>query len=321
MSGDSVTADALSKLVLFEIDDSLALGPDTGANDIAGFVLTPRLPNDAKKTQTPSPFIRVNFNENEYLRDTHTSVTLTKLVLRDANAEETDLLGTEGAVAGDSDSFLVTLSDLALGDYTLLVNGTDELGNSLGRDAEFDFEVVRRPAQTVDLWPGNNLVSIPGDPEDPAIDVVLPSDHPATAVLAYDPTDPVGPWLAATRDAGGTWSGPLTEIRAGKGYWVDTNAFNPLSVQLRERGSGEVPPTYAVVAGWNLLGVVAASLDSIGDGVAAKDYLASIDWSVAYTYDTASNRWTKLTGADGEPNLKSGQGVWVWAERADVLAP
>lgn len=304
-------ADARAKLTLFEIDNSLSLADED-------FVLTPSAA--AGKTQTINPFIRINFAESgEYPLDTHKSVTLTKLVLRDANAEETDLLGMEGAV--DSDSFLVSLSDLELGKYTLVVNAMDELGNALSRNATFDFEVVQRPKHSVSLWPGNNLVSVPGDPVDPSIDVVLPAEHPATAVLSYDPTDPVGPWLAATREAGGSWSGPLTEIRAGKGYWVDTSTFAPLSVQLEERGSGEVPPTYALASGWNLVGVVAASLDSIGDGIAAKDYFASINWSVAYTYDTGSNRWQKLTGAASEPKLKAGQGVWVWAENADVLAP
>ncbi len=324
-----INAETFEGLTLFEVDDSLALS--TGSD--GDFVLTPS--PSAGKTQSVNPFIRINFGEaSEYPRDTHKSVTLTKLVLRDADAVETDLLGTKGSV--DSDSFLVSLNDLALGDYTLVVNGTDELGNSLSKDATFNFEVIQRPAHKVSLWPGNNLISVPGEPVDPSIDVVLPSSHPATAVLAYDPTDPVGPWLAATREPGGTWSGPLTQINQGKGYWVDTSTFSPLSVQLRERGSGEVPPTFPVTSGWNLIGVVAASNDALTESVAAKDYLASINWSVAYTYNTGSNDWTKITKTTTEPipgvaddaevktrpsTLKPGQGVWVWAESADVLAP
>lgn len=325
-----IDADTLEKLTLFEIDDSVALGPATGDDLVTAFALTPRTTADV--TQTINPFIRINFAEaSEYPHDTHKSVSLTKLVLRNADAEESDLLGTEGRV--DSDSFLVSLNDLALGEYTLIVNGTDELGNTLSRNAEFDFTVKQRPAHDVRLWPGNNLVSVPGEPVDPSIDEVLPASHPATAVLAYDPTSPVGPWLAATRDAGGTWSGPLTEINQGKGYWIDTSTFQALSVQLRERGSGEVPPTFPVTAGWNLIGVVAASNDALNESVAAKDYLASINWSVAYTYNTGSNDWTKITATtmetvtvDGQEvtrpsTLTPGQGVWVWAETADVLAP
>ena len=171
-------ADTREKLTLFEIDNTLSLA---AADD---FVLTPSA--TPGQTQTVNPFIRINFGEaSEYPLDTHKSVTLTKLVLRDADANETDLLGTEGTV--DSDSFLVSLSDLALGEYTLLVNGEDELGNTLARNAEFDFTVTQRPEHAVSLWPGNNLVSVPGEPVDPAIDAVLPASHPATAVLAYAP--------------------------------------------------------------------------------------------------------------------------------------
>ncbi len=331
----------LSKMTLFEIDSSLEdLSDDS-------FVLTP---STNKKTQSRSPFIRINFSEGvEYpftnstadvqqqvVIDTHDSVTLTKLHIQPAGGEATDLLGTEGRV--DDDSFLVSLSDLAVGKYTLIVNGEDELGNVLGSDYKYNFEVVQRAPYKLSLWPGSNLVSLPGEPEDPSIDAVLPGSHPATSVLAYDPANPVGPWLAATREPGGLWSGPLTEIRAGNGYWVETSAFTPISTRLQERGSGEVPPTFALTAGWNLIGVVAASSDSIGP-VSASSYLASVNWSVAYTYDTSENSWTKVTktsmeptaGADGvlgtdddgsQPStLSPGDGVWVWLESADVLAP
>ena len=320
--GDVVTD--LSKMALFEVDTSLA------ALDDSNFVLTPS--SGANKTQSGNPFIRIDFAEgNEYpigganvqhevKIDTHGTVTLTKLQLQAAGEDPVDLLGTEGRVSGDSDSFLVSLSDLAVGKYTLIVNGEDDLGNSYLDDETYKFEVTQRAAYKVSLWPGNNLVSLPGDPVDPSIDAVLPASHPATAVLAYSPTDPVGPWLAATREAGGTWSGPLTEIRQGHGYWVDTSAFTPISTRLVERGSGEVPPTFALTQGWNLIGVVAASSDSIGD-VTAAEYLASVNWSVAYTYDTSNNSWTKVTSGDKEAKLSPGQGVWVWLESADVLAP
>ena len=318
--GEVVTK--LSAVALFEIDGGLTELTDDS------FVLTPS--SGAKKTQTANPFIRINFAETaeynigganvqqEVKIDTHGNVTLTKLQIQPEGGEATDLLGTEGRV--DSDSFLVSLSDLAVGKYTLIVNGTDDLGNSFLDDETYKFEVTQRAAYKVSLWPGNNLVSLPGDPVDPSIDAVLPASHPATAVLAYSPTDPVGPWLAATREAGGTWSGPLTEIRQGHGYWVDTSAFTPISTRLVERGSGEVPPTFALTQGWNLIGVVAASSDSIGD-VTAAEYLASVNWSVAYTYDTSNNSWTKVTSGDKDATLSPGQGVWVWLESADVLAP
>ena len=308
----------LSKVTLFEIDKTLPALTD------GSFTLTPNGSGGSKTTQSGNPFIRIRFAEateygiddmddetsndshQEVEIDTHDSVTLTKLALKPAGGEETDLLGTEGRV--DSQSFLVSLSDLAVGRYSLLVNGTDDLGNTLSNDYSYNFEVVKRAPYPVGLWPGNNLVSVPGEPENPSIDVVLPGSHPATAVLAYDPSDPVGPWLAATRDAGGSWSGPLTEIRAGRGYWIDTTTFTPLSVSLQERGSGEVPPTFPLIAGWNLIGVVAPSSDSIGP-VTAANYLASVNWAVAYTYSTEHSSWTKITKGDANvPMLKPGPG-------------
>ncbi len=318
--GDVVTD--LSKITLFEIDSSLEKLTD------ASFVLTP---STNKKTQSRSPFIRINFSEGKEYQvggedmqqqvviDTHNNVTLTKLDIQPAGGEAEPLLGTEGRV--NAESFLVSLSDLSVGKYTLIVNGEDELGNPLvGGDYKYNFEVEERTPYMLDLWPGNNLVSLPGEPVDPSIDAVLPGSHPATAVLAYAPTDPVGPWLAATREPGGLWSGSLTEIRAGHGYWIETSAFTPVSAQLQERGSGEVPPTFPLTQGWNLIGVVAASNDSIKD-VSATAYLASVNWSVAYTYDTSNNSWAKVTKGDDDAMLSPGQGVWVWLEAADVLAP
>ena len=41
------------------------------------------------------------------------------------------------------------------------------------------FEVLPRGAYEIDLRPGWNLVSFPGEPVDTAIDSVLPADHPA----------------------------------------------------------------------------------------------------------------------------------------------
>jgi len=54
--------------------------------------------------------------------------------------------------------------------------------------------------------------------------------------------------------------------------------------------------------------------------VAADTYFASITWTVAYTFDTQSNAWTKITKG-GSGVLNNGKGAWVWSEKKDVLAP
>jgi len=331
----------LSKWVLFEFDTLLSL-----ATSGDQFELTPSTTVGGAKTESANPFVRINLQEsNEYPLanstdsvdkftfgttttttvevDTHDTVALTTLNLVNAAGTKTDLLGTQGSV--DDDSFVVALSSLAVGNYTIEVDGTDNIGNKLGLK-KYTFEVVARAAYSVALSPGFNLVSLPGDPVDPSLDAVLPSSHPATTVLSYQPAHKDGPWLVATRSAGVNWSAnaanTLSEIRSGQGYWVQTGAFTPLKTSIPERDPSQVLPTFPVVAGWNLVGVVDLTLASTAATVSADSYLASINWTIAYTFDTQSNKWTKITkGSSPVGVFNNGQGLWTWSEKKDVLAP
>lgn len=326
----------LTKMTLFEFDNSL------GA---LSFDLTPSTTEGGRSTESSSPFVRIDFAEDmEYSLtngtatsdsvefgtppvkvevDSHNAVTLTKLTITDSAGVPTNLLGQEGSV--DMNSFIVALSDLEKGTYTLHVNGTDAAGNVLAKDAAYALSVVARAPFSVSLSPGFNLVSVPGDPSDPSLDAVLPSSHPATTVLSYAPADPDGPWLSATRSAGMNWSenasNTLTEIGAGHGYWVKTNAFVGISTLINERSAASVPPTYEVLEGWNLLGVTDVTLQSAGTEISVKTYLASSPWSVAYTFDTQSNKWTKHSKDGADSMVKIGQGLWVYMTADGALAP
>ena len=340
----NVSAD-LSKIALAEFDAALPSPTIT---------MTPTV--SANTTESTKPFIKIAFGEAKESQinttggddpasatpvdslsfaqvnaaavkvevDSHNAVTLTKLDLVDADGTITDLLGTQGVVS--TDSFVVALPTLAVGTYTVKVNGTDDVGNKLATDASYSLTVKARAAYKVALSPGFNLISLPGDPTTPAIDSVLPSTHPATTVLSYQPDNAAGPWLVATRTSGTDWSAnsanTLTEIRSGHGYWVQTGAFTALSTMIPERDPSQVLPTFPVVAGWNLLGVVDLAVAATTATVSADTYLASITWTVAYTFDTQSNAWTKITkGSSPAGVLNNGQGAWVWSEKKDVLAP
>jgi hypothetical protein len=267
-------------------------------------------------------FAQVNAAAVKVEVDAHNAVTLTKLQLVDADGTITDLLGTQGVVS--TDSFVVALPTLAVGTYTVKVNGTDDVGNKLATDSSYALTVKARAAYSVALSPGFNLISLPGDPTDAAIDSVLPSTHPATTVLSYQPDNASGPWLVATRTSGTDWSAnsanTLTEVRSGHGYWVQTGAFTALKTMIPERDPSQVLPTFPVVAGWNLVGVVDLAVKATTATVAADTYFASITWTVAYTFDTQSNAWTKITKG-GSGVLNNGKGAWVWSEKKDVLAP
>ena len=303
----------LTRATLFELDSALA-SPQ--------FNLTPE--GAAGETQSLNPFIRIDFNESgEYPLDTHRAVTLTKLELHDGSGAATDLLGSVSSV--DADSFVVNTRGLTVGSYTLAVNGTDDVGNALPSDARYSFNVVPRQPYSVSLSPGWNLISLPGEPANPDINAVLPPSHPAEQVLTYDPTHPSGPWLVATRGVDGSWTGTLTELTGTRAYWIQTGAFTPIRTLIPERDTATVLPTISVVAGWNLLPVVdlqqgrAGGPPGGGDAVSAASYFSSINWTVAYTFDTQSNAWEKLTKVGG--NVVNGKGYWVWVTGSGTLVP
>ena len=328
---------------LFEFDNDIA-DPD--------FVLTPNTGTNTE-TESSAPFIRIDFSESKEYKiantkadsgnagdklkfgtppedveiDTHDTVTLLVLELEDEDGNKTDLLGLEGEV--DDDSVVVALSGLTEGSYTLRVDAVDEVGNEMSAAKEFDFEVKERSKYEVSIDPGWNLISLPGTPADPSIDSVLPDSMNASRVLQW--VD--GAFQVAERGSDGAWdpSSQVTEIVAGPGYWVFTAAFEKIKVLIPERDPAVTLPTVEIVGGWNLVGVVDVSQAKAGkapadDGVDPDDivkpdvYFASLDWSVAYSYDTTTRQWTKHTEKT-TGSVLNGKGYWVWANKAGTLVP
>lgn len=344
--GDKVDLSKMSD-ALFEFDDRLSFkatdGP-SGDAEAVDFALTPA--SGTNKTESATPFIRIDFNEGKEYPifnddtgtiktdkpgfgtpevkveiDSHNAVTLTKLELEDEDGNTTDLLGTEGNV--DKDSFVVVLQDLAVGTYTLSVNAVDAVGNDFSDDREYAFEVEERGEYEITLDPGWNLISLPGTPADPSIDSVLPDSMKVSRVLQWVR----GAFEVAERNSDGTWdpSGGVTELVAGPGYWVFTTAFEDIKTLIPERNPATVLPTVDIVGGWNLVGIVDQAQAEQGDppgGVETfpRVYFSSIEWSVAYSYDTTTGLWTKYISATST-NVENGKGYWVWASKAGTLVP
>lgn len=357
---------------LFEFDNNFAA---------ASLTLTPNVTN-ATTTESTKPFIRIDFSEaSEYSINTtsgdpasatpfdkfdcgkvtstasttcvpnkagtagstpttveidvQNTVTLTSITLDDV-----DVSASVGTV--DADSFVLATSGLALGEHKLKFNGTDTIGNTYTTSQSYTFKVVARSAYSVALSPGWNLVSLPGDPTSTAIDDVVPSTHPATTILSYDPADANGPWLSAVRGSDGNWTGTLSTIVATRAYWVETGAFDAIKTLIPERSTATELPTVAVSAGWNLLPVIDlqlakaptdASLRPTGgppvttapaSGLDPDLYFASITWTVAYGFSTQANEWRKITPAVASnliDNVGQGKGYWVWATKGGTLVP
>ena len=119
-----------------------------------------------------------------------------------------------------------------------------------------------------------------------------------TRVYSFDPAM-AGGWMVALRDsASDAFAGTLTEIDADHGYWMLTDSFESLEVDIpRFEAGADVgdlppsPPTIDVAVGWNLLPVrdVTSGL-SAGDDIGSDVYFAGLEISRVYGFDTVGQR-------------------------------
>ena len=136
------------------------------------------------------------------------------------------------------------IAALAYGEYKLTFEATDTAGN---KSAEKSYKVTikERAKAKVTITPGWNLVSLPGEPADSAINSVITSSQVQT-VLTYDPSTPGG-WLTAVRD-GDALVGSLETIDASHAYWVHSNNSDAIEVDVPGYlgGATSVPPAISV---------------------------------------------------------------------------
>lgn len=346
-SGDTLDLAKLGGAVLLaEFDSNIdpadpKINPDTNTED------------DELVTESRNPFIELTFSEgSEYkaenvtgdnpatMDETETDFVVkegkTKIVIQGKDDVKVDSYAgvwitaitlNDMDVSGsleeiDTGVFSLALAGLAVDDYTIAYTAKDSAGNE--DDFEVNFEVIARRPYVVDLRPGWNLISLPANPADTSIGSVLPSDHPARSVLSYQN----GEWVTATRDAEtGEWAGTLTDITAGHGYFIETTGFEDLSTAIPEADPSSLLPVVSVVQGWNLIGIVDTEQkkDKTPLPGTADDYFASIEWSVAYHFDTQTSRWVKITkGTAANPSsdqVQTGVGYWVWVTKAGTLVP
>jgi len=302
----------------FPLTGDIALYIDT---DLAAPTVTPA---NAASVEIGEPFfITVNFaaetsdldTNSANKNDAHKKVTITSITLDGDDISH--LLDPQG----ESTSFDIAKSGMTIGDHTLVVQAEDSAGNDLETsETTTTFTVTARQDYAIGMSAGWNLVSFPGNPVDGAIGAVFPATHPATDVLSYDD----GVWTVGSRTAGGVWEGTLTTIDGNHGYWVNSSSSADIEslLALPSVGSASTLPTIKIEAGWNLVSVI--DLDQAVQSASAAtqtaaNYFTSITWSVAYTYDSSTRVWTRVTDATG--NVSNGQGVWVWTSKTGTLIP
>ena len=334
------------ELDLAKLDSLVLLVEKDTALGKAGVEVTPNLGKvDVIETESPNPFVKLSFSAegSEIMIDDSTSATVdkTKIAAKgtkvkfDSHASVTLGVVTLNGEAVDasqirtlgSNEFLVQLSGLDIAKHELKYTATDELGNSASDTVKF--EIKPRPAYKVALRPGWNLISLPGTPADPAIGSVVSDDLSVRLVLGYQN----GAWLTAIRDSGG-WSGTLTEIGGGWGYWIQSTAFETISALIPDVDTSSNLPTIPVTQGWNLLGVMDIQQGGAGNAPIGKaeadDYFTSIPWRVAYSFDARTSAWTKLVpeagvveadGGDDSDEILNAKGYWVWSSTVGTLVP
>ena len=227
-SGDTAT-DSLT----FEIDSAI---PSTIGTDHTNSIVVTTPP-----VLTPDKYF-ITFDwtieGGEYTGDSHSAVTLTSVILSSVNPGVVPVVSS----TRDNRTFIIAVSDLKAGDYTLTFAGTDEGGHASGT-LTHNFSVAAQPTFDVDLSPGLNLVSFPNDPAKKGINDVISTADPIDFVFTYDPKHPLGPWLVAIRDPDtGLLVGTLTEIDSRHAYWMRTSEFPTLKVTLSPLGAQQLPP-------------------------------------------------------------------------------
>ncbi len=252
--------------------------------------------------------------------DSHSGVEITKLELNGENQLDKDAF-----VDVNPYTFVLAVQGLEIGEHTIVYSAIDDVGNDV-EDVEFKFEVQERRPYEIELQPGWNLISVPGDPFNPAVASVIGSDLKADTVLGYQN----GEWVTSVKNEDGRWQGTLTDIVGGYGYWVRTTVVETIETVIPPTLPTSNLPTVPIISGWNLVGVVDAAQrdvdfeDFVGED--ADDYLTSLkgQWRVAYSFETRLNQWSKVLpdGSDGNAAIMlNGKGYWLWNSSPGTLVP
>jgi len=161
--------------------------------------------------------------------------------------------------------------------------------------------------ESIDLVEGWNLISLPLIPLDSDIDVVLAGIMDDVISVWYW----TGSWYTFAPDAPSN----LHSLEDGKAYWVNMEVDRTLDIAGTEMPKGaELPPTYDVVAGWNMVGVKATN------NVTAADYLYGTDYVRIYGFKDGA--WFTIPGPNYDtPEMEPGLGYWVAFTEPGTIYP
>ena len=199
-----------------------------------------------------------------------------------------------------------SLAVLLAATVTVLLGSALGAAWSGGQSDPTGAEQIAIPYVPIAMEPGWNLISIPFQPINPAIDAIAVPGHPADVVMTYDNANEA--WLVSRRDKEtGLFNGDIDEMTSSRAYFVRTDSFVPLFVGRPPILTWDAPPappvTLNVSEGWNLVPIVALNY-RIPYAVAADEYLRSLSagghpaWLRALGYNPLSQRWEAISPGD-----------------------
>jgi hypothetical protein len=203
---------------------------------------------------------------------------------------------------------------VAAGSSGVYVVGQDENpGETL---AEWRIEAIAGVVG-VQLYAGWNLISLPLIPNDPSAQNMLTgmgARKSLSVVWAYVGTPRAWKYFMPGK------SSTLTTMNDGYGYWFYMSKADILFVDGTVIPPAGMPPSYALVAGWNLVGF--KSQPNADETKSVGTYLSSIsgsyDLNNVWIYENPGGAWTR---ADSGYVLQPGQAMWVLMTAPAVLRP
>ncbi len=227
---------------------------------------------------------------------------------------------------------------IVTGNYTFNITAIDKAGNK--NTASVNVYITSTlSAFTINLMPGWNLISLPLIPDNGSVAALTKDVKGIEAIWYYDSS--TGNWSVYSP---GPAPDDLNELTTGKGYWVRMNssAFETVKIpgaplpavavpiKLKYTGvylkPGQLPPTYSVYKGWNLIGFHSEV------NMTVKEYLSGL------TYPQRT--WTSLIGynnyvdfrhnkvAEGvferlkpDDYMKPGNGYWLYVKESGEITP
>jgi hypothetical protein len=109
----------------------------------------------------------------------------------------------------------------------------------------------------------------------------------------------------------------LTAMADGNGYWIESPSSQTLTVTgVVGPTPPATPPTYSVVAGWNLVGFKSTDLTT-----SLSTYLAGTNPTTAYVFNSGTQSYNSVSVTSSTVYGVPGAGYWVAFPAAATIYP